>query len=122
MMTNNFILYGTKITGEFARDILFFPLWWYSQGLWLLVKKLLEFLANRQKAMALLVWIKNLHRPMYGQYDWQGILISFFMRLVVITAKGIAMIFWCLLALTVLFIWLALPVLIAFEVIFQLNG
>ena len=122
MMTNNFALYGVKIFGELGRDILFFPLWWYSLGLIQTGKGLLNFLADREKAMALLVWIKNLHRPMYGQYDWQGFLISFFMRLVVIIFKSLIMLFWLFLCFVVLVAWLAMPFYIGYQIIFQLNG
>ena len=121
-MTNNFALYGAKILGEIGRDILYFPVWWYTRGLMLFFKKLVVFLRNREKSLALLVWIKNIHRPMYGQHDWQGMLISFFMRAAQIIIRSIAMLFWLIVAVAVFCFWLALPILAIYEIIFQLNA
>lgn len=122
MLTNNFFAYGLKIISEFFRDIFYFPFWWYSAGLWQLIKALLSFISNREKGLAFLVWVKNLFRPMYGQQDWQGVLISFFMRLIMIIFKGIAMLFWCLVALAVFLAWLALPLYAVYQIIYQLNA
>lgn len=119
-MTNNFVFYGTKILTELARDIVFFPLWWYTKGLVKMFGWAKRFLDDRLKALALLVWIKNIHRPMYGQYDWQGVLISFFMRLIQIIVRSIAMLFWLIFVVIVLLFWVALPLAVAYEVIFQL--
>jgi len=33
MATNSFIFYSVKILAELVRDVLYFPLWWYSRGL-----------------------------------------------------------------------------------------
>jgi hypothetical protein len=120
MLTNNFAVYGVKILAELARDIVFFPLWWYSKGLVQLLLKLKVFLKNREKSLALLVWIKNIHKPMYGQYDWQGMLISFFMRLFQIIVRGIAMLFWLAVAFIFFWIWVLLPIFVIYEIIYQL--
>jgi len=120
MMTNNFALYGLKILGEIVRDFVYFPFWWYSAGLWQTVKGLLAFLKNRQKSLALFVWMRNIFTPMYGQYDWQGRLISVFIRLVQIIFRGLLMILWSLFALAVLFFWLAFPLFVVYQIIYQL--
>ena len=82
MMTNNFATYSIKILGEIGKDIFYFPVWWYSRGLLIMINGILTFVRDREKSLALLVWIKNIHKPMYGQYDWQGVLISVFMRII----------------------------------------
>lgn len=120
MMTNNPALYGTKILAEISRDILYFPLWWYSCGFFYFAKKLAVFLSNRQKSLALIVWLKNIHRPMYGQYDWQGKLISLFMRVVQVIFRGVAMLFWVAVAAFFLCIWLVLPLFVVYQIIFQI--
>jgi hypothetical protein len=121
MMTNNFVLYGMKITGEIVRDMLYFPFWWYSAGLLQTVKGLISFLNNRQKSLAFFVWLKNIFVPMYGQYDWQGRLISVFIRIVQIIFRGFLMIMWCGFALALLFFWLAFPLFVAYQIIYQLD-
>ncbi len=113
-------MYSGKIMAETARDVFYFPLWWYGRGLVKTLIWLKNFLAGKQKTLALLIWIKNLHRPMYGQYDWKGILISFFMRLFQIFVRSLVMLAWLIVALVMLFFWLALPPLVIYEIFFQL--
>src|SRR3989338_2734955 len=98
-MSNSFIFYSLQILTELAWDVLYFPLWWYTRGFLNLLMSLLNFLSDKQKSLALLVWLKNIFRPMYAQYDWQGMLISFFMRLVQIIFRSIFMLFWVILGL-----------------------
>lgn len=121
MITNNFAMYSLKILGEIGRDFLYFPLWWYSRGLSLMVQKVWEFIQNRQRSLALFVWMKNIFKPMYGQYDWQGKLISFFIRLMQIIFRSFVMLFWIIGAVLFLVIWLILPIFVIYEIIFQLD-
>lgn len=119
-MSNSFIFYGVKILAELVMDILYFPLWWYSRGLVNLILSVKDFLTNKQKGLALLVWIKNIFKPMYGQYDWQGMIISFFVRSVQIVFRSIFMLFWAILALAAVIAWVIFPVFVIYEIIFQL--
>ncbi len=120
MLTNNFAWYSVKIFSELVNEIIYFPVWWYSKGLINLIEILEKFLINKEKSLALLVWIKNIFRPMYGQFDWVGVLISFFMRLFQIIVRSLMMILWLLLAFFILCFWLILPLLVIYEIIFQL--
>ncbi len=120
MLNNNLGLYGAKILVELGRDVVFFPFWWYSQGLFLFTLKIWEFLKNQQKSLALLVWIKNIHRPMYGQKDWEGIMISVLMRIFQILLRSIAMLFWLAIAGLALLAWILIPLLVMYQVYFQL--
>lgn len=113
-------MYSLKIMGEIIRDFLFFPFWWYSLGLVEFVKSLWDFLYNRHRALALDIWVKNIFRPMYGQTDWQGMLISFFMRLLQIIFRSLVMLIYFAAALAMLLLWLGLPVLVFSEIIFQI--
>lgn len=120
MIYNNLSFYGAKILGELVYDVLYFPVWWYSKGLLQILKMLKNFLADKQKSLALIVWIKNIFRPMYGQYDWAGVLISFFMRTVQIFFRSIVMFFYLFFAIVVFCFWLILPIFVVYEIIFQL--
>lgn len=121
MATNNSLIYAVKSTGEFIKDIVYFPLWWYSRGLKQTTLSIINFLSNREKSLALFIWIKNIFVPMYGEYNWQGRLISFFMRLVQIIIRGIIMIFWLSLCLIILLIWLALPIFVIYQILYQTH-
>jgi hypothetical protein len=122
MIHNNFYLYGLKLLTETLRDILFFPLWWYSRGLIQLSNNLIKFMINREKGLAFFVWVKNFFKPMYGQSDWQGRLISMGMRLVMIIFRGLALLFWLIMSIGVFILWLFLPILVIFELMFQFYG
>ena len=119
MATNSFIFYSLQILAELVRDIIYFPLWWYSRGL---INRLLgvkDFLVNKQKSLALLVWLRNIFRPMYAQNDLAGTLISFFVRLAQIIFRSAFLLFWSVLAVLVVAAWLLLPLLAVYEIIFQ---
>lgn len=119
-MSNSFIFYTLQILVELVWDVLYFPLWWYGRGLVNLIVGLIIFLADKQKALALYVWVKNIFRPMYAQYDWQGMLISFFMRLAQIIFRSVIMLFWLIVCLAVVIFWILFPVFVIYEIIFQL--
>ncbi|MDD4901224.1 MAG: hypothetical protein PHS62_03915 [Patescibacteria group bacterium] len=119
-MSNSFIFYSVKILTELIGGIAYFPVWWYSRGLVNLLLGVKDFLVNKQKALALIVWVKNIFKPMYAQYDWQGILISFFVRAVQIVFRSIIMLFWAILGLAAVIFWLLLPILVIYEISFQL--
>lgn len=110
----------TKIIAQFLLDILYFPLWWYSRGLFKLLLHVGRFISSREKGLALGVWVKNIFTPMYGQHDWAGILISFITRVLQIIVRSLIMLFWLTLCLIALLLWLAAPLFIAYELIFQL--
>lgn len=120
MLANSSAIYGTKILAGLVAQIAYFPAWWYSRGLLRFLKYLKNFLVERERSLALLVWIKNISIPMYGQYDWQGRLISFFMRLFQIIARGIVMLFWLVAAFAIFCLWIILPPLILYEIYFQI--
>ena len=120
MISNNYIIYSVKIIEKILIDIIYFPVWWYSRGLLNLFFKLKKFLYNKQRSLAILVWIKNIFKPMYGQYDFAGILISFFVRSFQIIFRSIVMLFWIIFAVIVFCSWVILPILVAYEIIFQL--
>lgn len=120
IVTNNFDTTLGKILADIFKDIVFFPFWWYSIGLIKTSKRLIDFVADKEKSLALFVWLKNIFTPMYGQSDWQGHLISFFIRLVQIFFRSLILIFWIIIALTAFWLWLVVPVLVIYMIIVQL--
>lgn len=101
---------------------MYFPVWWYAFGLLELIDKLIIFIKNREKGLALSVWVKNIFRPMYGQTDWQGKLISFGFRVFEIIVRGIIMLWWIIIAIIIIIAWIALPIFVVYEIIFQIHG
>ena len=120
LSSNNFLIYSAKILTEVFWELVYFPLWWYTAGAELVVKSLFNFVAEQQRALGFWVWLKNIYRPMYGQNDWAGILISFLVRLFQVIVRGIAMLIIIAFAWALFLLWLAFPVLVIYEIIFQL--
>ncbi|MFZ4648052.1 MAG: hypothetical protein ACOYMB_00250 [Patescibacteria group bacterium] len=100
--------------------VIYFPFWWYSVGFIRFLRSLGRFLKEKQESLALFVWIKNIFRPMYGQEDFAGRLISFFMRVIQIIFRGIALIFFLALTITLALGWLALLPLVLVFIVLQL--
>ncbi|MBU4216930.1 hypothetical protein L6270_03825 [Candidatus Parcubacteria bacterium] len=120
MKNNDTLLYSGKIILEFLQSILYFPLWWYSLGLLMIVKKNLNFLRDKQRSLGVFIWIKNIFRPMYGQTDISGRLISVFMRMVQIIFRSLFMLFYTLVSFVFILLWVALPFFVFYEIVYQI--
>ncbi len=80
-----------------------------------------KFIVNKEKSLALLIWLKNIFRPMYGQHDWQGRIISVFIRLIQVIVRGIIMFVWIIFSFILFLVWIFLPILIAYELFYQIT-
>ncbi|MBI5077501.1 hypothetical protein HZB94_03935 [Candidatus Falkowbacteria bacterium] len=103
-------------------DILYWPIWWYSSGVKKAASRFLDTLSQANDELSLDVWFKNIFKPMYGQYSWDGRIISFFMRLAQIVFRSIIFSFWFIFAGLVFVIWLALPICLIALMLFNIRG
>ncbi|MFA5188099.1 MAG: hypothetical protein WC460_01910 [Patescibacteria group bacterium] len=114
----------TKILGQVLldriREILYFPIWWYSKGLLKVINGAGEFVKGFEQTLGLMIWIKNLFVPMFGQKDIAGRLISFGLRLFQIFWKSIVLLIFILIAFLFVIFWLALPVLVIYQIIIHI--
>ncbi len=78
-----------NILSDIAGDVWRFPVWWYSEGLFKVLKNVGLFVKGYARRLALMVWVKNIFVPMFGRYDWQSRIISVFMRSVNIVFRGL---------------------------------
>ncbi|MCX6798283.1 MAG: hypothetical protein NTX66_03695 [Candidatus Falkowbacteria bacterium] len=120
MLKHNFATYGTKVLFQIIWEFLYFPIWWYTVGFIRYGRKILNFLSYQQSSLGLFVWIKNLFVPMYGQHDIAGRLISFFVRIVQIIYRSLAMIVVLALSLLAALLWLLLLPALILAIILQL--
>ena len=102
------------------KTLLFFPLWWYSHGLANVIKSSFDFFVNSQRSLAFLVWVKNIFVPMYGQEDFQGRIISFFIRVIQIIFRGFSLVIVLIFSLVFIFIWVFLPLFLIYQIINQI--
>ncbi len=120
MTKPHFLLSSVQVLSRFLGSIIFFPIWWYSLGFIRFVSRIVSFWVNEQQSLGFSVWLKNIFVPMYGQNDFAGRTISFFIRLIQIIVRGIALLFWILIGLALMLVWLALPLGIILATAFQL--
>jgi len=121
MPSNNIFVYAGQVLWQLLRDLIYFPLWWYSVGLYKRLQWCLVFCADWWRGLALGTWIKYLFVPMYGQNDFAGRLISFLMRSFQIVIRLMAFLFWIMVALGIIVIWLLAPLIIVWQILYQLN-
>ena len=113
---------GKAVFGDVVGKILNAPVFWYTRGAYDAGRYCWYLIVRRWKALALGVWIVNIFVPMYGQRDIAGSLISFFMRVIQIIARGIVMILWTVFVIIIFVAYLAAPVFVVVELLRQLFG
>jgi len=116
-MEHNSFTYFGKILISIAWDFLYFPVWWYSFGFLKTLRGVGNFYRAQEASLNLLVWLKNIFVPMYGQYDVAGRLISFFIRLIQIIYRGLAMLIVVILGLVFIIFYLCLPLAIIIAIL-----
>lgn len=91
-------------------DVLYFPLWWYTRGFLRILRWAYNSLADVERQLALGIWLKAMFKPMFQDYTWEGRLVSFFMRVVLLIFKIIMFGAWVVAAVIVIGLWLLLPI------------
>jgi len=107
----NFVL--VDLIGNF----LYWPLWWYSKGLAKAGLFCFRSFQEESERLAINVWLKNIFTPMFGQYDWEGRIISFFIRLLQIIFRSILLLLWLMFLIVLLLLWVLLPIYISYQVV-----
>lgn len=115
-MTENIFWQTIKILAlDWVGEILYFPIWWYGPGL----KRIFLHTWHRIHALAgnlaLKIMLRNLFRPMFGQYDRAGRTISFFMRLLLIISRSVVFIILSIIYLSLLLVWVLLPIFVVWQ-------
>ncbi len=103
---------------EYIIDIFYFPLWWYSKGVLYALRQCFNLLKKGNESLAPGLWLANLFVPMYGQFDFQGRVISFLVRFVQIIVRIFGLFLWLIVCTTLFLIWLALPMVVFYGLIY----
>lgn len=111
-----------KLVGETIGRALFFPIWWYTRGLVGVLRFAGGSIRNQYISLGLGVWMTNLFVPMYGTTDWAGRIISFFVRFVVIIARGLMLVIWTIIIIAVIVIYLLLLPVTAVGFVYHFIG
>lgn len=102
------------------KKLLYFPVWWYSRGFLKVLKGCGALIHDFEQTLGLGIWVKNLFVPMFGQTDFAGRMISFFLRLFQILIKSLALLVIIIIAFIFLIFWSLLPIFIIYQIIINL--
>src|SRR3989338_7776214 len=111
---------GQKIMNNSTFNIFFLPVWWYGEGLTLAWRHTKNKWGIVLRSTGLIIFLRNMTQPLYGDYTKSGRAISFFLRIFLL----IFILFWTLLRLVFVLVsffvhLLALPAIIIM-IIYQL--
>ena len=104
---------------QFPFNILTFPLWWYTSGsrvVWQWTKRELRFGLHQT---GLLLFARHMHEPLYGDYTKSGIILSFFLRLVLLLYKLLLFIIRAILVVVAAVLYLLLLPLVIVMIVYQ---
>lgn len=120
-MSDNILIATFKyILIEILWDIVYFPIWWYSKGLVRVARYCMNSASfHLTRRIAIGIWLRNMFKPMYGDYTREGRIISLFMRLVVLIWKLISSLVWLVILFVIFIFWITLPLLIIYYILYQ---
>lgn len=107
-----YLLIIQQIFAEALIDIGYFPVWWYSRGALGAARSCYNVFLEGNARLAPWLWFKNLLVPMFGQYDWQGRIISFIMRFIQVIFRTFFLLIWAVFSLFLLALWFVLPIIV----------
>jgi len=119
-MLANYFLYAPKIIFDFIFDIIYFLPWWYSKGLIAITQKSWRFLIRKEEELAIFVWLKNIHKPLYDKYSWQGMIKSVIIRIGQIILRIAILLFWVFFITIKILLYIILPLLVIWQIIYQI--
>lgn len=109
-----YLIIFQRLFGEALLDFVYFPVWWYSGGAKQLAIRAWGWAKSGNRTLAPGLWLQNIFVPMFGQTDWQGKIISFFMRAVQVVARSLALVAWIVACLALFLFLVFLPIIAIF--------
>lgn len=120
MAQANWGILAKSILQDKAREILYFPFWWYGKGLLGTLNSVWQKIKEMEAKLGLKIWVTNLFTPMFGQRDIAGVAISFFMRVVQIIGRFFILVLWMILMVGLLILWIILPIFVVLGILINL--
>lgn len=115
------ILILQRITLDFFWHLVYFPIWWYTEGLKKALFYCLSLLRIGNGLMAPGLWLQNLFVPMFGQSDWQGRIVSVLMRFINVIIRGMGLFIWLIVIIFVFLLWFLWPIFVLYMLIMSIS-
>lgn len=110
------------MTNSVPLNILTFPIWWYAVGAQTVWRWFFLFTRRQFTRSGLVLFFRHMREPLYGDYTRSGILISFFLRVVLLIGMILFSVFKIFVAFCIFLAFLfALPLAVVMA-IYQLFG
>jgi len=97
-------------------EVIYFPFWWYSSGLYKTGSFCIEQIKKQWNNMGFSIHFKFLFKPMYAQRDFTGRIISFFARLVQLIFKLFIFLIFVLIFFLIFLLWIFLPLFVIWQI------
>ena len=98
-----------QIALDFLLHMVYFPVWWYTDGLKRAGIYCINLLQSGNEILAPGLWLQNLFVPMFGQNDWQGRIVSVVMRFINVIARGAVLLMYAAAVSVIFVLWLLWP-------------
>ncbi|MBI4253131.1 hypothetical protein HY623_03085 [Candidatus Uhrbacteria bacterium] len=97
-------------------DALYSPIWWYTEGAVCVFRFFTRNVRYGANMIGIGVWARSLFKPMYGERTWQGRVVSFVMRTIILLWD--VFVFALLLVFLSLFVaaWMLFPPLVVWQI------
>ncbi|MFA7286544.1 MAG: hypothetical protein WC052_02700 [Patescibacteria group bacterium] len=112
-MGAQFFSIGVRTVTE---ELISAPVWWYSRGLQLAFRRLLDRFSYANRYLGVTVWASNLFVPMYGQWDIAGRVISFFVRVVQTVVRCVVFVLWALTDVILFALYIIFPLVVLWRI------
>ncbi|MEW6610922.1 MAG: hypothetical protein AB1352_04860 [Patescibacteria group bacterium] len=90
-------------------DIIMWPVWWFTQGLWTTLRWVGRGIANEWFDFGLGPWLKSMFTPMYADYSLAGRAISFVARVIILAFRLLQFSLWVVFYVVGVALYLGLP-------------
>lgn len=97
------------VTLDIIGEILYWPVWWYTCGLWEVMKWAGRGLKDEWIILALGPWLNSMFIPMYADYSLAGRAISFVFRILILGWRLLKFSIWVVWYLAGLLLYVGLP-------------
>lgn len=106
---------------DFVWNVLYFPVWWYTTGLAHVGRLVVRQVHGLAQALNLRILFQFLFKPMFGQYDIWGRIISFYVRIVHFVVLLIFTLVSTILLSLLCLLWVLLPLVVIWSILYHLE-
>lgn len=106
---------------DFALNVVYFPVWWYTTGLLKVVNLVKREAGGLIRSLNLKTLARFLFKPMFGQNDIVGRLISFYVRSVHFVILTVYTLIYTVVMSLLFIVWILIPPAVAYMIAYNIG-